>query len=47
MNVFLHLRATALREQTSEARGGQFRMLHGVISALFLGIVILVMIKPF
>jgi putative membrane protein len=47
MNVFLHLRATGLREQTSEARSGQFRVLHGVISALFLGIVILVMIKPF
>ncbi len=47
MNLFLHMRARALREEQSEARSGQFRMLHGVISALFLGIVILVMIKPF
>lgn len=47
MNFFLHLRAKALREEQSKARSGQFRMLHGVISAIFLGIVILVMIKPF
>ena len=46
MNLFLHLRARTLRQQ-SGLRGGQFRMLHGVISALFLGIVVLVMIKPF
>ena len=47
MNLFLHWRARALREEPTAARSGQFRMLHGVISALFLGIVILVMIKPF
>ena len=47
MNLFLHMRAGALREEKPEARSGQFRMLHGVISALFLAIVILVMIKPF
>ena len=47
MNLFLHVRARALSEEQSEARPGQFRMLHGVISALFLCIVILVMIKPF
>ncbi len=47
MNLFLHWRARALRKEQTEARSGQFRMLHGVISALFLGIVILVMIKPF
>lgn len=46
MNLFLHLRARTLR-QDSGLRSGQFRMLHGVISALFLGIVVLVMIKPF
>lgn len=47
MNVFLHMRAGALRAEQSGARSGKFRMLHGVISALFLAIVILVMIKPF
>jgi len=47
MNLFLHARARQLHEEPSKARPGQFRMLHGVISALFLGIVILVMIKPF
>jgi protoporphyrinogen IX oxidase len=47
MNVFLHLRAKQLHDEPSKAKPGQFRMLHGVISALFLGIIILVMIKPF
>ena len=46
MNLFLHLRARALRQQ-SGLPSGQFRMLHGLVSALFLGIVVLVMIKPF
>ncbi len=46
MNFLLHLRARTLRQE-SGLRSGQFRMLHGVISALFLGIVVLVMIKPF
>jgi putative membrane protein len=47
MNLFLHMRAQELGDGRSKARPGQFRMLHGVISALFLIIVILVMIKPF
>jgi putative membrane protein len=47
VNLFLHVRAGALRKEQSAARSGPFRMLHGVISALFLAIVILVMIKPF
>ena len=47
MNLFLHMRARELRDEPSKSRPGQFRMLHGVISALFLCIVILVMIKPF
>ena len=47
MNVFLQMRARDLRDDQSKARPGQFRMLHGVISALFLIIVILVMVKPF
>jgi len=47
MNVFLHMRARELRGDQSRARPGQFRILHGVISALFLIIVILVMVKPF
>jgi putative membrane protein len=47
MNVFLHMRARELGDGRSKARPGQFRMLHGVTSALFLIIVILVMIKPF
>ena len=47
MNLLLHMRAKELRDERSKVRPGQFRMLHGVISALFLIIVILVMIKPF
>jgi protoporphyrinogen IX oxidase len=47
MNLFLHMRARELRDERSTATPGQFRMLHGVVSALFLFIVILVMIKPF
>ncbi len=47
MNLFLHMRARELGEGRSKVRPGQFRMLHGVVSALFLFIVILVMIKPF
>jgi len=47
MNLFLHMRARELADKPFKARPGQFRMLHGVISALFLIIVILVMIKPF
>ena len=47
MNVFLHMRARELGDGRSKARPGQFRMLHGVTSALFLIIVILVMVKPF
>ncbi len=46
-NLFLHMRAGALREEQPQGKSGQYRMLHGIISALFLAIVILVMIKPF
>ena len=47
MNVFLHMRARELGDGRSKSIPGQFRMLHGVISAVFLIIVILVMVKPF
>ena len=47
MNAFLHMRARELGDGRSKSRPGQFRLLHGVISAVFLIIVILVMIKPF
>jgi protoporphyrinogen IX oxidase len=47
MNLFLHMRARELGAGRSKVRPGQFRMLHGVVSVLFLFIVILVMIKPF
>jgi|SRR5271167_5241278 len=47
MNLFLHMRVRELGDGRSKVRPGQFRMLHGVVSALFLFIVILVMIKPF
>jgi putative membrane protein len=47
MNLFLHMRARELGDGRSKSRPGQFRMLHGAVSALFLFIVILVMIKPF
>src|SRR5215472_3418279 len=35
MNLFLHMRARGLGQEGSKSRPGQFRMLHGVISALF------------
>jgi protoporphyrinogen IX oxidase len=46
MNLFLHMRAREFHDERSQAKPRQFKVLHGVVSALFLFIVILVMTKP-
>jgi putative membrane protein len=47
LDVAAYLRAKALQSGRVEVQRREFKILHGAISLIFLGIVILVMIKPF
>ncbi|MGH7906720.1 MAG: CopD family protein [Candidatus Binataceae bacterium] len=46
-HVWLHFRTRKLSHNPERARASHFMIMHGVISALLLGILILVFLKPF
>src|SRR5271169_77773 len=47
LNVVVYLRARAFHVGRVELKRSECMMLHGIISLVFLGILVLVMIKPF
>ena len=47
LDLIVHARARAFQAGRIELRRRECKMLHGAISLVFLGILVLVMIKPF
>ena len=47
VHVWLYRRVTALENEPASATAGEFRMFHGIVSALLLGILVLALLKPF
>lgn len=47
VHVRIYQRITRLQDEPLNATRGEFSMMHGLVSALLLGILLLVFLKPF
>ncbi|MGH7933238.1 MAG: CopD family protein [Candidatus Binataceae bacterium] len=47
VHIRIYVRINQLQDDASQVTRREFSMLHGIVSALLLGILILVMLKPF